>query len=394
MLESIRTYGRAHLVAAGELEEAQRAHSRHFLSRAARAGARFGTPAFADDVRRLRRCYPDLRAALSWSLAHEPRTVSLRAARGLFGFWYRTGDRLEAETWSTLMLDGSGDAPDQLQADAHLCAAFGCNLVSRAAEGIRHAEMAIGLSQSAGDDRGLSLAHWSRALLSLQLGDFAAGSEHCRAAMAACQRGGDRWGRAAPLATSAMLLLFSGGDLGIARVMAEEALTLHRELGDIPGQSVLNPLALLALRAGDLPAAQRFAGEMVEVATGTGWEAVSLSAYVDTLIPAGALAAAQAAADRHMRSALDAGLENHFRMAVRNQALLASRRGDARRAATLLGGSQRNMPAYGVRPEVQAEVRSHCQEVLGAGIADACERWGRSMTQAELLEVALGRAEH
>jgi hypothetical protein len=291
------------------------------------------------------------------------------------------------------MLNGSDNAPDELRADAHLCAGFACNLVTRAPEGIRHTEAAIGLYRSARDDGGLTLALWSRAVLSLQLGDFEGGIEHCHEALATCQRSGDRGGRAAPLAILGMLQLFGGGDLGMARVMADEALMLHRELGDIPGQAVFNPLPLLALRAGDLAAAQRFAGEMVEVASGTGWEAVSLSTYVDTLIPAGALAEAQAAADRQIRSALDAGLENHFRMAVRNQALLASRRGEARRAAILLGGARPNMPAYGVRPEVHAEVQSRSAEVLGSDVVEACARWGESMTQAELLAVALSRTE-
>ena len=117
--------------------------------------------------------------------------------------------------------------------------------------------------------------------------------------------------------------MFGPGDVGVARVMAQEALLLHRELGDVPGQTVLNPLPLLALRQGDLEAARRYAAESLELAAGTGWEAASLSPWVEVLIASGSLDQAQTAAERQLLRALDAGLENHFRMAPRNLALLA-----------------------------------------------------------------------
>jgi hypothetical protein len=157
---------------------------------------------------------------------------------------------------------------------------------------------------------------------------------------------------------------------------------------------VLNPLPLLALRQGDLEAARRYAAESVELAAGTGWEAASLSPWVEVLIASGSLDQAQTAAERQLLRALDAGLENHFRMALRNLALLAARRGEARRAAVLLGGSRPNMPSYGMVPEVYAEVQSTCRAALGAHAAAAAEDWGRSMTHAELVDAAVHTAPH
>jgi hypothetical protein len=287
------------------------------------------------------------------------------------------------------MLDRSEEAPHGWRAAAHMCKAFACDLLTRAEQGAEHADQAIRLFAAAGDDRGLATALWGRASLAMQLGDGATAVRCCQESLANCERRGDRWGRAAPLATLALLSLFGPGDLGVARVMAEEALLLHRELGDLPGQTVLNPLPLLALRQGDHDAARRSAAEMVEIAGGTGWEAASLSAWVEVLITSGTPEQAQAAAERQLLRALDAGLENHFRMALRNLALLAARRGEARRAAVLLGGSRRNMPSYGMVPEVYAEVQSICRQALGAQAADAAEAWGGSMSHAELVDAVL-----
>jgi predicted ATPase/DNA-binding SARP family transcriptional activator len=394
MLETVRTYARDHLSAHGQLEDVEQAHSEHFLALVASAGAAYGTPAFADWVRRIQHRYPDVRAALAHSLAHEPRERTLRAALGLFGFWYRTGDPQEADTWSGLMLDRADGAPEAWRAAAHLCRSFACDLLTRAEEGARHADEAIRLFGSAGDDRGMALSLWGRASLAMQLGDGPTAVRCCHESLAMCERSGDRWGRAAPLATLALLSVFGEGDLTATRVMAEEALLLHRELGDLPGQTVLNPLPMLALRQADLESAQRYAAEMVQIAAGTGWEAASLSPWVEVLIASGTLEQAQSAAERQLLSALDAGLENHFRMALRNLSLLASRRGEARLAAVLLGGARHNMPHYGAVAEVFAEVRSTCLQTLGADAADAAEAWGGSMTHAELVDVALERHPH
>jgi predicted ATPase len=389
MLESVRAYGRDHLVARGQLEDVERAHSAHFLSLLASAGEAYGTPAFTAWVRRIQLRYPDVQAALAHALGHEPPELALRAAPGLFGLWFRTGDPREADRWSSLMLDRCERVPPGWHAWAHMCRSFACDLLTRAEEGAGHADEAIRLFASVGDDQGAAIALWGRASLAIQLGDGPTAVRCCHESLAISEGRGDRWGRAAPLASLALISLASGGDLGPARIMAEEALLLHRQLGDIPGQTVLNPLPQLALRQGDLDAARRSAAEMVQIAAGTGWEAASLTPWVEALIASGTLEQARSAAERQLLGALDAGLENHFRMALRNLALLAARRGEARRAAVLLGGSRHNMPSYGMVPEVYAEVQSTCRELLGTRAADAAEAWGSSMTHAELVDTAL-----
>jgi predicted ATPase/DNA-binding SARP family transcriptional activator len=388
MLQSVRAYGRSHLVARGEVDSADEAHGEHFLSLLVRAGQDLQTPAFAHWVERLTLCYPDVRQALAWSLAHQPRARTLDAALGLFGFWYRTGNPGEADVWSAVMLEGSeGAAPESLAA-AHLCRAFACDLLTRAEEGAAHADQAAGLYRGAGDLPGLALALWGRSSLALQMGDIVTVEQRCADALEVWATAGNRWGRAAPLATLALARVGAGAPAA-ARAMAEEALALHRELGDIPGQTVLNPLPLIALALGDPDAAQGYAADMVEAAAGTGWLAPALGHLAAALIAQGDLGRGREVAGRALLVALDAGLEIHFRIALRDLSLMACRRGDVESAAILLGASRRDLPQYALDRRIYSDVEGACRARFGQEGTDALMARGLAMPHAALVDLAL-----
>jgi hypothetical protein len=286
------------------------------------------------------------------------------------------------------MLAGSEGAPPGLRAAAHICAAFACDLLDRPGEDVEHANEAIKLFRASGDRGGLAMSLWARTSAAIHVGDLVAAERFGAEALEVCAEAGSRWGRAAPLSNLALARVM-GGDPGTARVMAEEALVLHRELDDIPGQTVLNPLPLIALAEGDIEAAQRYASDMVDVAAGTGWHAAALGFLVEALIARGDLTGADDAARRELLEALDAGLESHFRMALRNIALLASRRDDLDRAATLVGASRRGMPRWGLDPRIYSEVEGTCRARLGRERADVLMDRGHTMSHTALVELAL-----
>jgi predicted negative regulator of RcsB-dependent stress response len=101
--------------------------------------------------------------------------------------------------------------------------------------------------------------------------------------------------------------------------------------------TVVSPLSTIALRQGDLTAAERYAMEAVEMSSGTGWEASALAAYGEALAARGDLDAAFAATGRALHVALNAGLDNWFRMALRDLARIAAERSRLEDAALLLG---------------------------------------------------------
>ena len=368
MLQSVRAYGRSHLAARGEIDSADEAHADHFLSLLVRAGQDLQTPAFASWVERLTLCYPDVRQALAWSLAHQPRARTLAAALGLFGFWYRTGDPREADVWSAAMLAGRCQgAPPELQGGrAHLLRSFACDLLTRP-----------------GEERPSMPTR--RSGCSARPGTCAGWRWRCGGGRASPTRGGPGHGGAAVVPRPSRCAPRPGTDGGVLPRWSN--LALARRHGGRPGSGAGHgrggPRAAPRARrhpgpdraqpvAADRPGGGRHRG----CASGTRrtWSR-SPPGPAGTLRPSdtwwrrcsrGATSPrAGDVARRELLEALDAGLENHFRIALRNLALLASRRDDPDRAATLVGASRRGMPQYGLDPRIYGEVEGACRERLG-----------------------------
>ena len=110
LLETLREYGLARLRRDGVEDEVRQVHAAYRLDLAARAGAVLGTPGVTPWMARLAAVYAELRQALGWSLAHEPRAVALRAAPALRELWFGRGDQREAARWTAQMLAGHVDA--------------------------------------------------------------------------------------------------------------------------------------------------------------------------------------------------------------------------------------------------------------------------------------------
>jgi hypothetical protein len=127
--------------------------------------------------------------------------------------------------------------------------------------------------------------------------------------------------------------------------------------------------------------------EAVEASTGTGWEASALVIYGEALAARGDLEAADAATSRALRVALNAGLENWFRMALRDLARMAAARGGMEDAALLLGASRRNMPSYGLDPAIYGPLEEQCRDALGVARFEALAKHGAELTHAQLLDL-------
>ena len=86
----MREYGWERLVASGESESTQQAHAAFYAALAARAEPELTGSAQACWLDRLETELDNLRAALTWSIAHDPG-MALRLAAGLWRFWYVRG---------------------------------------------------------------------------------------------------------------------------------------------------------------------------------------------------------------------------------------------------------------------------------------------------------------
>ena len=389
LLESLREYGAARLRKRGAEDEARRAHAEYHLDLAAQAGVVVGTPDFAPWVGRLAPSHAELRQALAWSLEHEGREVTLRAVPALREFWFRRGDAREAARWTAKMLEGDLEAvPADLLAEVHNAAGFAADLAMDFPAAASHLDEAIRLSREAGYAHGLVFGLWARAAAAFALGDVETMRRYAMEGLATCERVDDRWGRAGPLAILGNASLFAAGELPEARTWLEEALPLYRELGDVGGLVILTlaPLSETARRQGDHEAAERFAAEALEVASGTAWEAAALVQHALVPDELDDVEVATAAALRGLRLALDTGLEQWFRLGLRELARTNARQAMWEEAATLLAASRQGLPALLLDPAVLGPIEQRCRAALGDDRFVELAARGKAMSHDELMD--------
>ena len=386
LLESLREYGAARLRARGAEDEAHRAHADYHLNLADEASALVDRPEFAGWMLRLASCYGELRQALAWSLTHQDRATTLHAAPALREFWYRRGDGREAARWAARMLEGDlGSVPPSLLAEVHIAAGFAANVANDLPAGAAHVEEAVRLARTADYTRGLVVALWGHAHIAFASGDLASMHRYATEALATCESVGERWQRARPLTALGYATLF-GGSPTEARALFDEALPLYRELGDLGSLVIMTlvPLSEAARREGDLQAAERYATEAVEVGRETAWEAAALVQYGIVLNDLGDFAAAETATLKGLRIALDAGVGQWFRIALRELARARAQQATWEQAATLLGASRRDMPAPSLDPTIYAPIEQQCRHALGGDRFEELAARGEAMSHDEL----------
>ncbi len=118
MLETIRAFAARQLVGAGELEETQRRHAHHYLSRFPSGFLDSPGDNRIDKFRQIERELPNLRAALEWLEHRGDRAMATRIAADLRDFWILTGHLIEGRFWLERQLQRQDDVCLDLQACA------------------------------------------------------------------------------------------------------------------------------------------------------------------------------------------------------------------------------------------------------------------------------------
>jgi predicted ATPase/DNA-binding SARP family transcriptional activator len=296
MLETVREYALEQLDADDRGADVHRRHSGHYLALAERAEPQLFTHGEATWLARLDAEVDNFRAALDWSVRHDP-LAALRLAGVLVWFWDIRAMYDEGLEWVSAALDAAGDAAPigeraaALRAQVDLQAGKGSfydwessleNARAGASEalalsrqvgdpaGIAHAllglaqlevaeplpqrrrralaEEALALARESGDERLVAFALRARALARSE----AEGTADLDAAVAAL-RGIGSSRELVGLYSDAAYNAIKEGNPERARLLLERALPLARDLGDPQRLAfVYGNLGLEALFSGDL----------------------------------------------------------------------------------------------------------------------------------------------
>jgi DNA-binding CsgD family transcriptional regulator len=150
MLETVREYALERLSEAEEETETRCRHAEYCLRLAQHADPGQAVP--RDWLDRLQAEHDNFRAALTWSIAHDPE-LALRLASGLWRFWSQRGYWHEGRGWLEQALAAGTEVSPAVRAIAHGGAGRLANEQGNFSEARHHFAESLALAQQIGDER-------------------------------------------------------------------------------------------------------------------------------------------------------------------------------------------------------------------------------------------------
>ncbi len=230
MLETVREYALDRLAAAGEIEDARRAHAAWCLGFVEAAQPALWAAADGALLDGIEAEHDNLRAALGWTLTADP-AAALRLASGLAPFWMRRSHWAEGRSWleRALATDADPDGPVRAFALGRLGAIAGDQGDFEVARTMFRQSLAM--AERLGDARLVALDSRGLGIIASNQSDFEQAGTLFTTALDAFRALGDQPGVARCL-NDLGLVAERQGDHGRAIAYQEEALPIARLLGD------------------------------------------------------------------------------------------------------------------------------------------------------------------
>jgi predicted ATPase/class 3 adenylate cyclase len=352
MLETIRQYARDRLVEAGGAGTIRDLHLDFFLALALDAAPRLRGPDMLSALERLDPEIDNLRAALEWSFETDPGRA-LRLSVALAGYWRSRSygseavERLTRAADLALSLTPADPAGrrDQLDLEARVlaAAAYAHALWGRATGAREWAERAVALAREAADSRLLVEALNSRLMVATFSGDFAEVPQLGEETIRLAEANGDWWTVTMNEAGAAL------GDIAVGDLAAAEA---RLEKAMHAAELTRNPFALafaelsrgrLSGFRGQLDEARHWFGAAIRAYEQMGDRRFVLVARSDlghALRQGGALDEAEALYRETIHGWQHVGNLGAIANQLERFAFIAIARGEANRAAHLLGAAE------------------------------------------------------
>jgi predicted ATPase/DNA-binding SARP family transcriptional activator len=353
LLDTIRQYAFERLEAGGASCEVLRRHALAYLEFAREWTVDPNADGVMTHLERLDAEHDNVRAAMSWSLEHEPDAIALPLAAQFRWYWYYRILWSEGLRWLTRAIERSSSAlsPDRgaTLAGAGAMAGYTGDLSS----GRKWLEEAESMWRTLGDDRELALTLSALSQVLANAGELDAATARARESVALARTAGTPYDIAYCLTNAAAFVANRRGELEEADRALEEAEAIWSPNRHALGYPfVLSTRAVLAIRRGDYAAAARLARA--------------------TLVESRAL--------------------NYHWFSARALRVLAFTTADRPRAARLLGAADAMLRTIGARVLMHEESE---QERLVASLQDLTDEIeaGRGMCVEDAYELGLASEE-
>ena len=380
LLETIREYALARLMAGPRVPDLRRRHRDYYLGLALTgAGELWGSRQMLW-LRRFDDEYDNFRVAVQWSLASGEAHCGLRLASALMEQWGQRRRPREVSAWIRRTLAATHVPDDRLRARAlaGLALASRNDLEAQTA----YAREGLQLALAAGDARAACRC-WCLEILSL-IGtpDEISQPELAARALRLARASTDTPALLIALETN----VIAARTFGEARGHFEEALALLEDLGDqLVSCVLLHNIGWTALEAGD----ERFAARALDDSIALARQIDDLTHLPFTLAGRGLLsllhdeiAAARAAFREALQRSRDLGLTPPAWEALMGLGALAARGGHLEQAALLCGASR---SLRGDEPLSEVEQRLHDRHIAPLQSTGDAGRWGEAWDRGAAL---------
>jgi predicted ATPase/DNA-binding CsgD family transcriptional regulator len=265
VLEPVRQYAEARLVARGLGDATRRHHAEHYLRVALRSEVKLRSSEAGPVLAHLAEDEDNFRVALGWARGH-PDDLGLRLCTALAPSWAIRGRVNEGRVWLDEMLRRRGGTEDLGLRASGLARASRLAWRQRdypSTRALLDESLAIGRTL----DDPLSVARRLRslALVAVAQGDLDEAGRLCEESVSLFRRHGDRYGLGLALAFLGMTLQLAG-DTGAAAECVREALELNRANGSVTGSLYsLGSMCFGAIAAGDMASLRAHTVEVVDL---------------------------------------------------------------------------------------------------------------------------------
>jgi hypothetical protein len=335
----------------------------------------------------------NLRAAIRWSLLHEPPSKTLELVPAVAGAWYVSGSFTEVVELCSAVLDHDAGGDARLRGWVHYRMVWPLFLSGDPERGFSANHRALAIAQSLGDHALEALACSSEGhMIFLGTGDTDVAMPWYEKGLALCEQDGLTTVKSFPLMTAAMALIGADRDLERARAMIEEGEQLARQVGDHYRLAHLSmDRWMLAIGTSDLVGARAAAETMRDRsrrARNTMYEQMSMVGVGAAQLGLGEVDEAEGAFLSAARLALHDGNLLQLGPALQGLAGVAAVREEHVRAARLWGASR---SFVGLFPMVSRMY----DQFLHASRAELGDRWdqeceiGHTMAPEDAIDLAL-----